>query len=157
MGNNYNLERFLRPQEKMYDTAYRELKGGKKRTHWMWYIFPQIRGLARSRKAFVFGIKDIDEAKVYIAHPLLGPRLAECCEAVLQHTGRPPEDIFGEVDAIKLRSSMTLFALVSGELSVFHKVLQCFFGGEMDQNTVGLISGKIIDATCVKYAQAFIN
>ena len=128
-----------------------ELEKGKKETCWMWYVFPQLRGLAKSRKAFVFGISGEEEARQYLNHPVLGERLRACCEALLRHTDKTAEDIFGEGDALKLFSSMTLFAELGEENSVFHRVLNRYFKGERDRVTLGLLSGKIIDATVLKY------
>ncbi len=145
------LERYLRRQSHTYETALQELKQGEKKSCWMWFIFPQLRGLARSRKSFVYGIRDLDEAKAYLAHPVLGPRLIECCEAVLEHSDRSAEEIFGELDAVKLCSSMTLFSLVCNEGSIFHNVLDRFFGGQRDRLTVGITDGSIIDITHRQY------
>ena len=128
-----------------------ELRRGKKETCWMWYVFPQLRGLARSRKAFVFGITGEAEARQYLAHPILGERLKACCETLLKNTDKTAEEIFGENDAKKLFYSMTLFAWISEENSVFHKVLDRYFEGERDRVTLGLLSGKILDATVLKY------
>ena len=128
-----------------------ELEKGKKETCWMWYVFPQLRGLARSRKAFVFGITGEEEARQYLAHPILGERLKACCETLLKNTDKTAEEIFGENDAKKLFYSMTLFAWISEEDSVFHKVLDRYFEGERDRVTLGLLSGKILDATVLKY------
>ena len=152
-----SLYRFLKRQETMYGIALRELNMGKKMSHWMWYIFPQIRGLAKSRKAFVFGIKDINEAKAYLAHPLLGPRLIDCCKAILKHKNKTAKEILGNIDAVKLRSSMTLFAAVSEENSLFHKVLEFFYDGETDPLTEGFISGRMLDTTPLKYLSDFID
>lgn len=147
------LELFVRWQgaEEKWARILAELTAGKKETHWMWYVFPQMRGLARSRKAFVFGIVDIEEARAYLAHPLLGSRLRVCSEKLLAHTNKTAVEIFGELDAMKLRSCMTLFAAASEECSVFHKVLQQFFGGKKDPLTEGLLSGRVVDVTPLKY------
>lgn len=128
-----------------------ELRRGKKETCWMWYVFPQLRGLARSRKTFVFGITGEEEARQYLNHPILGERLKACCETLLKNTDKTAEEIFGENDAKKLFASMTLFAWISEENSVFHKVLDRYFEGERDRVTLGLLSGKILDATVLKY------
>jgi len=141
----------------MYDIALEEITLGKKQSHWMWYVFPQIRGLAKSRKAFVFGIADINEAADYLAHPILGPRLIACCKAILKHKNKSAQEILGGLDAMKLRSCMTLFAMTSEEVSVFHKVLQQFFGDEADPLTVELVTGQIIDGTPLKYQSNFIS
>ena len=134
--DTYSLERFIEAQEHMYAIALEEIKNGEKRSHWMWYIFPQIRGLGMSSMAHVYGIDGLDEAKAYLAHPTLSARLLEISEALLKHKKKNPEAIFGYTDAMKLRSSMTLFALVSEDDSVFHKVLQQFYNGEMDELTI---------------------
>ena len=136
-----DLERFIMPQEINYKFALREMKAGRKQSHWIWFIFPQLRGLGASRKSEIYGIKDIDEAKNYLAHPVLGKRLIEITETILSLSTNDPFDLMAsEIDAIKLKSSMTLFALASGEEdSIFHKVLEKFFGGEMDGETINLI------------------
>lgn len=133
-----SLERFVEAQERMYTIALEEIKNGEKKSHWMWYIFPQIRGLGMSSMAHIYGIAGLDEAKAYLDHPTLSARLVEVSEALLKHKKKKPEDIFGYTDAMKLRSSMTLFALVSKDDSVFHKVLQAFYNGEMDELTIKL-------------------
>ena len=133
-----SLERFVEAQERMYAIALEEIKNGEKQSHWMWYIFPQIRGLGMSSMAHIYGIDGLDEAKAYLDHPTLSVRLFEISEALLKHKKKRPEAIFGYTDAMKLRSSMTLFALVSEDDSVFHKVLQAFYNGEMDELTIKL-------------------
>ena len=133
-----SLDRFIEAQERMYAIALEEIKNGEKKSHWMWYIFPQIRGLGMSSMAHIYGIDGLDEAKAYLAHPTLSARLVEISEALLKHKKKKPEDIFGYTDAMKLRSSMTLFALVSEDDSVFHHVLQEFYNGEMDNLTIKL-------------------
>src|SRR3546814_241107 len=110
------LERFVAAQEQIYGHALDEIRRGKKRAHWMWYIFPQIAGLGRSAQAQRYGIADADEARAYLAHPLLGPRYVECVEALQDLAGHDPVVVFGEVDAVKLRSSLTLF----GEIGRAH-------------------------------------
>jgi uncharacterized protein (DUF1810 family) len=126
------LNRFLKAQEDMYEVALAEMKNGEKESHWMWYIFPQLRGLGRSPMAYMYGIDGIEEAKAYLAHPVLSVRLIEITKALLSHTGEDIEDIMGDIDALKLRSSMTLFALICEDNSVFHQVLESFYDGEMD-------------------------
>ena len=133
-----SLDRFVEAQEHMYEIALEEIKNGEKQSHWMWYIFPQIRGLGMSSMAHIYGIAGLDEAKAYLDHPTLSVRLFEISEALLKHKKKRPEAIFGYTDAMKLRSSMTLFALVSEDDSVFHKVLQAFYNGEMDELTIKL-------------------
>ena len=133
-----SLDRFVEAQEHMYEIALEEIKNGEKQSHWMWYIFPQIRGLGMSSMAHIYGIDGLDEAKAYLDHPTLSVRLFEISEALLKHKKKRPEAIFGYTDAMKLRSSMTLFTLVSEDDSVFHKVLQAFYNGEMDELTIKL-------------------
>ena len=134
-----SLDRFLEAQERIYEIALKEIRNGEKESHWMWYIFPQLRGLGKSRMAYAYGINGLEEAKAYLAHPVLSARLFEISEALLKHKDQDVEDILGDIDAMKLRSSMTLFALISEEGSVFHQVLNCFYDGEMDELTKQLI------------------
>ena len=138
--NIISLDRFLEAQEHKYDIALKEIRAGKKRTHWMWYIFPQLRGLGRSQMAYAYGINGLEEAKAYLAHPVLSARLIEISEALLEHKDQDIEDIFGDIDAMKLRSSMTLFYLISENESVFHQVLDCFYNGSLDQVTLKVIN-----------------
>ena len=133
-----SLDRFLEAQERMYETALKEIKNGEKESHWMWYIFPQLRGLGRSQMAYTYGINGLEEAKAYLDHPVLSARLIEISEALLKHKNQDIENILGDIDAMKLRSSMTLFALISEENSVFHQVLDCFYDGKMDKQTIKL-------------------
>lgn len=133
------MERFIKAQEDVYATALAELQAGEKDTHWMWFIFPQMRGLGTSVMAYIYGIAGAEEARAYLAHPVLGPRLVACCEALLSHTDLTAEDILGDVDAMKLRSSMTLFAEISEENSVFHRVLAQYYDGGMDERTLALM------------------
>src|SRR5512134_731959 len=119
----YDLNRFISAQEGIYDRVLAELRGGQKRTHWMWYIFPQIDGLGHSPTTRHYAIKSLEEARRYLSHPVLGARLVECAESVLAVQGRSASDIFGYPDDMKLQSSMTLFARVAGPRSVFERVL----------------------------------
>lgn len=135
-----SLDRFLEAQERMYATALKEIKAGKKRTHWMWYIFPQLRGLGKSNMSYVYGINGIEEAKEYLKHPILSARLKEISEALLEHKDKSAYDILGDIDNMKLQSCMTLFALISKESSVFHQVLECFYDGEFDKTTSILLN-----------------
>jgi uncharacterized protein (DUF1810 family) len=140
--NHPELSRFLLAQEGIYEQALAEVKGGKKRTHWMWYIFPQLAGLGHSSTAQFYAIQSLEEAKAYIAHPILGPRLTECFEAALGVEGRSAHEIFGSPDDMKLKSSATLFACVSPEGSVFERLLEKYFEGERDSKTLSLLSLK---------------
>ena len=130
------LERFVAAQEGNWETALAELRRGRKESHWMWWIFPQLAALGRSGTAKVYGIADLEEARAYLAHPVLGPRLVEAARAMLGNAGQRPEAILGEIDAMKLRSSVTLFAAVPGADPVFGEVLEAFYGGERDPMTV---------------------
>jgi uncharacterized protein (DUF1810 family) len=135
----YDLNRFISTQEWVFDRALSELRGGMKRTHWMWYIFPQIDGLGYSPTARLYAIKSLEEARHYLSHPILGPRLKECAEAVLALQGRSASDIFGYPDDMKLQSSMTLFALVAGPRSVFERVLEKYYQGKQDNRTLQIV------------------
>ncbi len=131
---NYNLERFIKAQEYDYENALKEIKNGRKLTHWMWYIFPQIKGLGHSATADFYSIKSIEEAKSYIDHEILGKRLIEISNALLKLNTNNPVEVFGEIDSLKLKSSMTLFSYVSDE-EVFNKVLIKYFNGNKDERT----------------------
>ena len=137
----HNLRRFIEAQEGVYEQALAEIRAGRKRSHWMWFIFPQIAGLGFSPTSQHFAIRDRAEAEAYLAHPILGSRLTECCEALLALKTNSASDVFGHPDDLKLKSSTTLFALMSREESVFHRVLQRFFRGETDPRTVQLMGG----------------
>ncbi|MDZ4847868.1 MAG: DUF1810 domain-containing protein [Pirellulaceae bacterium] len=134
----FDLNRFLKAQEVIYEDAISELKAGKKRTHWMWYIFPQFDGLGFSSTSRLYAIKSLAEAEAYLCHPVLGARLIECCEAVLHIEGRSAFEIFGSPDDLKLRSCATLFACVSPEGSIFAKLLSQYHG-ERDGETLRLV------------------
>lgn len=136
-----SLERFVQAQTLMYKVTLDEIRAGKKYSHWMWYMFPQLRGLGRSGMAHMYGISGLDEAKAYLKHPLLSERLYELCGALLEHKDKSAYEIFGDIDAIKLKSSMTLFALTSEEYTIFNQVLEQFFDGQMDEITLKLING----------------
>ncbi len=141
--SKYNIERFLPEQENDYLVAFREMKDGQKQSHWIWYIFPQLRGLGTSYMAETYGIQDIDEAKEYLAHPVLGPRLIDITQAILNVEGNDPVYLMnGGIDAMKLKSSMTLFAEISPEGSVFHRALEKYFGGKKDEATLKLLAEK---------------
>lgn len=136
-----SLERFVEVQEKMYPIAMKEIQNGQKETHWMWYIFPQLRGLGMSSMAHTYGVSGLEEARAYLEHPWLSGRLYELCVALLRHKDKSAYEIFGDIDEMKLKSSMTLFALTSEDYTIFDEVLEHFFGGEMDEVTVKLING----------------
>jgi uncharacterized protein (DUF1810 family) len=136
----FDLTRFVSAQAAWtYPGILAEIAAGEKVTHWMWFIFPQIDGLGFSSTARKYAIKSLDEARAYLGHPVLGPRLTECAEAALRVEGRTAEEIFGSVDALKLKSSATLFAIVSPSGSAFHRLLDRYFRGERDEKTVQLV------------------
>lgn len=137
---DYQLERFKRAQSDDYQTALQEIRNGRKESHWMWYIFPQASGLGRSEMAEYYGIRSLDEAKAYLADPELGARLVEISEELLKLEDRNARKIFGFPDYLKLRSCMTLFAAVSEDDSVFHRVLDAYYHGEKDERTIELIT-----------------
>jgi len=137
----FNLTRFLKAQEGIYERALAELQRGQKETHWMWFIFPQIDGLGRSGMAREYAIKSREEAAAYLQHPLLGRRLVECSEALLHIQGRSVSDIMGYPDDLKLNSSMTLFATVSEQGSVFYRVIDRYFKGHDDRKTRAILAG----------------
>jgi uncharacterized protein (DUF1810 family) len=135
----HELRRFVRAQESDYERAVSEIKSGRKRTHWMWYIFPQIDGLAFSSTSKHYAIKSLAEARAYLDHPVLGPRLLECAEAAVGVEGRSATEIFGSPDDIKLRSCATLFACVLPPGSVFDRLLTKYYRGERDGKTLELL------------------
>jgi uncharacterized protein (DUF1810 family) len=135
----FQLRRFTSAQEGIYDSVLAELKSGQKRTHWMWFIFPQIDGLGHSTTSKYYAIKSIEEARQYLNHPVLGTRLLECAETVLAIEGRSISEIFGYPDDLKLKSSMTLFASVADPRSVFVRILDKYFHGEGDVRTLHLL------------------
>jgi uncharacterized protein (DUF1810 family) len=135
----HDLGRFVQAQADCYERALAEIRGGRKRSHWMWYIFPQFDGLGFSATSRRYAIKSVAEAEAYLAHPVLGPRLVECAEAVLGVRERSAHEIFGSPDDMKLRSSATLFARVSPPGSVFDRLLDACFRGERDGETLRLI------------------
>jgi uncharacterized protein (DUF1810 family) len=139
MSDTYDLHRFVDAQEHVYADVLEELRQGRKRSHWMWFIFPQIAGLGHSAMAQTYAIGSIDEARAYLAHPLLGARLRECCRLTLNNKGRSVEEIFGYPDHMKFHSSVTLFAHAAGKEEVFDACLAEFFGGTPDRNTLALL------------------
>ena len=140
---NYDLGRFVKAQELMYSWALREIKNGRKQTHWMWFIFPQLKALGQSNTALYYGIEDLDEAKMYLAHPVLGTRLKEISEALLKLETNDPYRVMGDIDGLKLCSSMTLFAEVDGYDSVFGKVIDKYYNGNKDMNTIHILHCRL--------------
>ena len=139
LNDQFDLNRFTSAQDGVYDNVLAELRSGQKRTHWMWYIFPQIEGLGRSATAKHYAIKSREEARQYLNHPVLGPRLLECAKEVLAIDGRTASKIFGYPDDLKLKSSMTLFASVAPPGSVFVRILDKYFHGGRDLLTLQLL------------------
>lgn len=138
----YNLQRFADAQAGVYDDAVAELRRGWKETHWMWFVFPQLKALGRSSTAEFFGIGSLGEARAYLTHPVLGARLRECAGLVSEAGGTHPIDwILGPIDAVKLRSSMTLFRAATDDNAAFQAVLDRYYGGDPDPLTLDLLSG----------------
>lgn len=138
----FDLRRFVEAQASDYDHALSELRSGRKRSHWMWYVFPQFAGLGSSSTSRWFAITSIAEAEAYLRHPVLGPHLVECCTAVVNIQGRAAHDVFGSPDDVKLQSCATLFARVSQPGSVFEQVLGKYFDGMPDQRTLQLLDAS---------------
>ena len=136
---NYELSRFLRAQETDYPIALAEIRSGRKRSHWMWYIFPQLKGLGRHSMSEYYGIKDLDEAKAYLADPILGKHLIEICEALLSLDTNDAAEVMGHPDDKKLRSSMTLFDAATDSSDIFSRVLDKFYGGKKDHLTLEIL------------------
>ncbi len=134
-----SLDRFLKAQAGSYDAALREIRGGRKRSHWIWYIFPQIQGLGFSSTAQFYAITDLEEAKAYLQEPTLRARLLEISGALLELSSNDPTEVMGWPDDLKLRSSMTLFAEAEPGCDVFQKVLDKFYGGAKDQKTLQIL------------------
>ena len=134
-----DLDRFLQAQAYQYETALKEIQNGRKQSHWMWYIFPQLRGLGQSSMAWEYGITDLEEAKEYLAHPILGVRLLEICNAAFNTSSNNAVEVFGFPDNLKLKSSMTLFEAADPQQAIFGQILMKFFNGERDSATLGIL------------------
>ncbi len=139
MNINNTLNRFLEAQQNIYPQVVKELRNGKKTSHWMWFIFPQIEGLGHSPTAKYYSIKTIDEAKEYLIHPVLGKRLLECSNIIAGIENKTADEIFGYPDTMKLRSCMTLFNFIAPEQKVFADVLKKYFNGEEDEQTLSIL------------------
>lgn len=141
-SSGFDLQRFLDAQKESYAQALTELQNGQKRSHWMWYVFPQLQGLGRSPTAIHFGLKSAAEARAYLGHPVLGERLRTATRTVLAHSGRSLSEIFGQPDDMKFRSSMTLFAAVThaDEDALFRDAIEVFCEGEPDRRTLALLN-----------------
>jgi len=138
----FNLKRFLDAQEATYQQALHELRAGQKRSHWSWYIFPQVAGLGSSRMSVLYAIRSLEEAMAYIAHPVLGLRLRECVVAMNSHAGISAEEILGAVDAQKFQSCLTLFAQADGSEPVFREELKKYFSGQLDATTLAILASQ---------------
>lgn len=136
---DYNLDRFIKAQEHNYEIALEEIRRGKKSTHWIWYIFPQIKGLGFSENSNYYGISSLDEAREYLNNPILKDRLFEICKSLLNHRGKDIYSIIGRIDAVKLKSSMTLFDLVYPQ-NIFKEILTEFYQGQLCKNTLKLLN-----------------
>ena len=134
------MEHFIEAQQLSYAQALAELRAGRKQSHWIWYILPQLKGLGRSPMAHRYGLKNREEALAYAQHPVLGPRLVECVQAILKHHDRSAADILGETDAMKFRSCLTLFAEVAPQEPSFAQALSVFFDGQPDPETLRMLS-----------------
>jgi uncharacterized protein (DUF1810 family) len=141
MNDRYDLDRFVEIQAEVYTEVLRELRAGQKTGHWMWFIFPQIAGLGRSPMAERFAISSLEEARAYLDHPVLGKRLRECTQAVMDVEGKTAHAIFGFPDEMKFRSCMTLFARAATDDEIFGEVLEKYFSGESDRLTVEKLKG----------------
>jgi len=139
MESPYDLERFLEAQHGTYQTALAELQQGRKRSHWIWFVFPQLKGLGTSPMAQRYGLSGLDEARAYLHHPILAPRLGACVTALLGHCDKRVSDMLGEVDALKLRSSLTLFAKADAENLAFSAALDHFYNGSRDARTLVIL------------------
>lgn len=138
--SRFDLQRFLDAQAPVWEDVLSELGQARKRSHWMWFVFPQLAALGRSGTAQFYGIGGADEARAYLEHPVLGARLHECCALLLTTTGVSAREVFGEIDAMKLRSCLTLFEAVSPHTPIFRQCLDRFFAGEGDELTKELLS-----------------
>jgi uncharacterized protein (DUF1810 family) len=139
MDDEFHLTRFLEAQEDAYATALDEIRSGRKRTHWIWYVFPQLRGLGTSAMSETFGVSGLAEARGYLAHPVLGVRLRESVEAMLRHQDSSAESVLGELDAAKFRSCLTLFSRADPTARVFTTALEQFFSGKRDPRTLQIL------------------
>ena len=141
MAGDFDVERFVAAQDGVYDGALAELRAGRKTGHWIWFVFPQVAGLGRSEMSRIYSIGSLAEARAYLAHPVLGPRLREAAAAVLATHGRSADQILGSIDAVKLRSSMTLFLRADPDERAFRAVLDRFYDGRPDAATDAILGG----------------
>ena len=141
MHADFDLQRFVEAQNPVYDQVMQELQAGRKRSHWMWYVFPQLDGLGHSAMAERYALAGIDEARAYLAHPLLGPRLEACVTALLQHSDKSAREMLGSPDHLKLRSCLTLFTRAAPDNPLFQLALVQFYGGDQDALTLAMLQG----------------
>lgn len=146
MRADLDLERFVEAQNRVYDQVMQELQAGRKRSHWMWYVFPQLDGLGHSAMAERYALASIDEAQAYLGHPLLGPRLEACVTALLQHSDKSAREMLGSPDHLKLRSCLTLFAAAAPANPLFQRALVQFYDGEPDTLTLDMLPANTMDA-----------
>ncbi|HHI69813.1 MAG TPA: DUF1810 domain-containing protein [Rhodobacteraceae bacterium] len=146
METHYDLDRFVKAQDAVYDNVLAELSQGRKASHWMWYVFPQLLGLGHSQTSQFYGLNGRDEATAYLAHPVLGKRLIQCTKLAIKHCADGAEAVFGGVDALKFHSSITLFSRVKGASPVFESALFGFFGGIGDQQTLRMLRIAFIES-----------
>ncbi|MGF6391978.1 DUF1810 domain-containing protein [Pseudomonas plecoglossicida] len=139
MPSDHDLERFVQAQDRVFDQVMQELQAGRKRSHWMWYMFPQLDGLGHSLMAERYGLSGIGEARAYLGHPLLGPRLEACVTALVQHSDKSAREILGSPDDLKLRSCLTLFGKVAPDNPLFQRALAQFYAGQPDARTLELL------------------
>lgn len=137
--DTYNLDRFLQAQEDIYESVITDLKNGNKKSHWMWYIFPQIKGLGLSPLSVKYSLSSLEEAREYLKHPILGPRLRECTTILLKLNGKSAIQIFGNLDALKLKSSMTVFSVAEKGENIFDSLIDKYFEGSKDLRTLELM------------------
>lgn len=142
MSDPFHLQRFVAAQKDVYADALAEIRSGHKQSHWMWFVFPQLAGLGSSPTSCRYAIRNLDEAKAYLAHPILGPRLIECAEAAWEIDGKSALEIFGTPDHLKLWSSATLFGYAAAPGSVFERVLEKYFAGQRDLRTLELLGNE---------------
>jgi uncharacterized protein (DUF1810 family) len=142
MADSFNLQRFVDAQAPVYEHGHREMEAGRKESHWMWFIFPQIAGLGQSPMSIRFAIASLDEAKAYLAHPVLGARLRECAQLALGVEGKSARDIFGGIDEMKFRSSMTLFTRAASDEDLFQRCIDRYFAGASDPATLAKLQGQ---------------
>ena len=141
MHADVDLQRFVEAQNPVYDQVMQELQAGRKRSHWMWYVFPQLDGLGHSIMAERYALSGIDEARAYLAHPVLGPRLEACVAALVQHSDKSAREMLGSPDHLKLRSCLTLFARAAPDNPLFQLALVQFYGGDQDALTLAMLQG----------------